>query len=122
MRRVGASKAWGFPKVRYYGVAKHVEPVDCRSGGMVPDAKIPAGAGYQVPVAERIRREAGIATAAVGCITEPTHADEIIRNGRADMVLLAREFLREPYWLRLAARALGHKDAVSGPVQYGRAW
>ena len=89
---------------------------------MVPDAKIPAGAGYQVPFAERIRREAGIATAAVGCITDPTHADEIIRNGRADIVLLAREFLREPYWPRLAARVLGHKDAVSGPVQYGRAW
>jgi NADPH2 dehydrogenase len=62
------------------------------------------------------------AAAAVGCITEPTHADEIIRNVRADIVLLAREFLREPYWPRLAARALGHKDAVSGPVQYGRAW
>ena len=89
---------------------------------MVPDAKIPAGAGYQVPFAERIRREAGISTAAVGFITEPTHADEIIRNGRADMVLLAREFLREPYWPRKAARALGLKDAVSGPVQYGGAW
>ena len=67
--------------------------MDFSSGGMVPDAKIPPGAGYQVPFAERIRREAGIATAAVGCITEPTHADEIIRNGRADIVLLAREFL-----------------------------
>jgi 2,4-dienoyl-CoA reductase-like NADH-dependent reductase (Old Yellow Enzyme family) len=99
-----------------------VDLVDFSSGGMVPDAKIPPGAGYQVPFAERIRREAGIATAAVGCITEPTHADEIIRNGRADIVLLAREFLREPYWPRLAARALGHKDMVSGPVQYGRAW
>jgi len=62
------------------------------------------------------------ATEAVGYITKPTHADEIIRNGRADIVLLAREFLREPYWPRLAARALGHKDAVSGPVQFGRAW
>ena len=58
--------------------------VDCSPGGMVPEAKIPAGAGYQVPFAERIRREAGIATAAVGCITKPTRADEIIRNGRAD--------------------------------------
>ena len=102
--------------------AEGVDLVDCSSGGTAPDAKIPTGAGYQVPFAERIRREAGIATAAVGCITEATHADEIIRNGRADLVLLAREFLREPYWPRLAARALGHKDAVSAPVQYGRAW
>ena len=57
-----------------------------------------------------------------GRMTEPTHADEIIRNGRADMVLLPREFLREPYRPRNTARALGHEDAVSGPVQYGRAW
>jgi 2,4-dienoyl-CoA reductase-like NADH-dependent reductase (Old Yellow Enzyme family) len=99
-----------------------VDLVDCSSGGMVPDAKIPAGPGYQVPFADRIRRETGLATAAVGSITEPTHADEIIRNGRADLVFLAREFLREPYWPRRAARALGHKDAVPGPVQYGRAW
>jgi 2,4-dienoyl-CoA reductase-like NADH-dependent reductase (Old Yellow Enzyme family) len=62
------------------------------------------------------------ATATVGCITEPTHTDEIIRNGRAAMVLLAREFLREPYWPRKAARALGLKNALSGTVQYGRAW
>jgi 2,4-dienoyl-CoA reductase-like NADH-dependent reductase (Old Yellow Enzyme family) len=88
----------------------------------VPDAKIPVGAGYQVPFAERIRREAGIATAAVGCITEPTHADEIIRNGRADVVLLGREFLREPYWPLKAARALGWKDSLTTPVQYDRAW
>jgi 2,4-dienoyl-CoA reductase-like NADH-dependent reductase (Old Yellow Enzyme family) len=88
----------------------------------VTDAKIPVGAGYQVPFAERIRREAGIATAAVGSITEPTHADEIIRNGRADVVLLAREFLREPYWPHIAARALGHRDLLPAPIQYGRAW
>ena len=102
--------------------AEGVDLIDCSSGGMVPDAKIPVGPGYQVPFAERIRREAGIATAAVGGITEPSHADEIIRNGRADIVLLAREFLREPYWPRIAARKLGHKDALPGPVQYGRAW
>jgi len=102
--------------------AEGVNLVDCSSGGTVPDAKIPAGPGYQVPFSERIRREAGIATAAVGGITEPTHADEIIRNGRADLVLLAREFLREPYWPRRAARALGRKDEVCGPVQYRRAW
>jgi 2,4-dienoyl-CoA reductase-like NADH-dependent reductase (Old Yellow Enzyme family) len=99
-----------------------VDLIDCSSGGTVPDAKIPVGAGFQVPFAERIRREAAILTAAVGFITEPTHADEIIRNGRADLVLLARELLREPYWPRLAARALHAKNAVPGPVQYGRAW
>jgi 2,4-dienoyl-CoA reductase-like NADH-dependent reductase (Old Yellow Enzyme family) len=99
-----------------------VDLIDCSSGGTVPHAKIPIGAGYQVPFAERIRREAGIATAAVGCITEPTHADEIIRNGRADVVLLAREFLREPYWPLRAAKVLQQKDALKIPVQYDRAW
>ena len=99
-----------------------VDLIDCSSGGNVPDAKIPVGAGYQVNFAERIRREAGIATAAVGMITEPTHADEIIRNGRADIVLLAREFLREPYWPRIAASALRQKDSLPPPVQYARAW
>jgi len=102
--------------------AEGVDLIDCSSGGTVPDAKIPVGAGYQVPFAERIRREAGMATAAVGSITEPTHADEIIRNGRADVVLLAREFLRESYWPLKAARALGRKDSLTTPVQYGRAW
>jgi len=99
-----------------------VDLIDCSSGAMTPDAKIPVGAGYQVNFAERIRREANIATAAVGMITEPTHANEIIRNGRADIVLLAREFLREPYCPRIAARALRQKDSLPTPVQYGRAW
>jgi len=102
--------------------AEGVDLMDCSSGGTVPHAPIPVGAGYQVPFAERIRREAEIATAAVGCITEPTHADEIIRNGRADLVLLAREFLREPYWPLKAARTLGQKDLLAVPVQYVRAW
>ena len=102
--------------------AEGVDLIDCSSGGTVPHAKIPVGAGYQVPFAERIRREAGMATAAVGSITEPTHADEIIRNGRADLVLLAREFLREPYWPLKAARVLGRKDSLKTPVQYDRAW
>jgi 2,4-dienoyl-CoA reductase-like NADH-dependent reductase (Old Yellow Enzyme family) len=102
--------------------AEGVDLIDCSSGGTVPHAKIPVGPGYQVPFAERIRREAGIATAAVGSITEPTHADEIIRNDRADVVLLAREFLREPYWPLKAARVLGQKEALTIPVQYGRAW
>jgi 2,4-dienoyl-CoA reductase-like NADH-dependent reductase (Old Yellow Enzyme family) len=102
--------------------AEAVDLIDCSSGGAAPHAKIPVGPGYQVPFSERIRREAGIATAAVGSITEPTHADEIIRNGRADIVLMAREFLREPYWPRVAANTLRQKDAVLPPVQYGRAW
>ena len=102
--------------------AEGVDLVDCSSGGASPDAKIPIYPGYQVTFAERIRREAGIATAAVGGITEPTHAAEIISNGRADIVLLAREFLREPYWPRIAANALRQKDAVRPPVQYSRAW
>jgi 2,4-dienoyl-CoA reductase-like NADH-dependent reductase (Old Yellow Enzyme family) len=99
-----------------------VDLIDCSSGGNVPGIKIPTGPGYQVPFAERIRREADILTAAVGQITEPTHADEIVRNGRADIVLLAREFLREPYWPLRAAKVLRQKDALPAPVQYGRAW
>lgn len=99
-----------------------VDLIDCSSGGTVPHAKIPVVPGYQVSFAERIRREAGIATAAVGMITEPTHADEIICNGRADLVLLARESLREPYWPRIAAEKLKRKDAFPVPVQYARSW
>jgi NADPH2 dehydrogenase len=71
-----------------------------------------------VPFAEAVRRGAGIGTAAVGLITEPTHADEIIRNGRADLVLLAREELRDPYWPLHAAKALGREQRV--PPQYLR--
>jgi 2,4-dienoyl-CoA reductase-like NADH-dependent reductase (Old Yellow Enzyme family) len=99
-----------------------VDLIDCSSGGGVPHAKIPIGPGYQVPFAERIRREARIATAAVGMITAPAQADQIVRNGQADLVLLAREFLRDPYWPAHAARALGHANAVPPPVQYARAW
>jgi 2,4-dienoyl-CoA reductase-like NADH-dependent reductase (Old Yellow Enzyme family) len=96
-----------------------VDIVDCSSGGNVL-APIPVGAGYQVPFAETVRREAAIATAAVGLITEPTHADEIVRNGRADMVLLAREELRDPYWPIHAARVLRQEQRV--PAQYLRAF
>jgi 2,4-dienoyl-CoA reductase-like NADH-dependent reductase (Old Yellow Enzyme family) len=97
-----------------------VDLIDCSSGGAVPDAKIAVAPGYQVPFAERIRREANIATAAVGFITEPKQADDIIRNGQADLVLLARELLRDPYWPAHAAKALGEK--LPPPVQYARAW
>lgn len=96
-----------------------VDMIDCSSGGNVPHAKIPIGAGYQVPFAGRVKKEAGILTAAVGMITAPEQADQIVRNGEADMVFLARELLRDPYWPLHAARRLGQK--VSPPVQYGRA-
>jgi 2,4-dienoyl-CoA reductase-like NADH-dependent reductase (Old Yellow Enzyme family) len=97
-----------------------VDLIDCSSGAMVPDAKIPVGPGFQVPFAERIKREAGIRTGAVGMITEPGQADQIIRSGQADVVLLAREFLRDPYWPLHAAMALGLKPQP--PVQYQRAF
>jgi len=96
-----------------------VDLVDVSSGGQVPHAKIPAGPGFQVPFAERIRREAGIPTAAVGLITEPVQANEIIASGQADIVLLAREMLRDPYWPLHAAAVLG--ENASWPVQYLRA-
>lgn len=99
-----------------------VDLIDCSSGGAVPHVKIPVGPGYQVPFAERVRREAKIPTAAVGMITEAGQADEILRSGKADVVLLARELLRDPYWPAHAARKLGQADAVPPPKQYARAW
>ena len=97
-----------------------VDLIDVSSGGLVPGVKIPVGPGYQVDFAARIRKEAGIATGAVGMITEPQQAEDIIVNGQADMVLLAREELRDPYWPRRAAKALGVEIEV--PLQYQRAW
>ncbi|MEO7599463.1 MAG: NADH:flavin oxidoreductase/NADH oxidase [Opitutus sp.] len=99
-----------------------VDLIDCSSGGAVPHAKIAVGPGYQVPFAEQIRKDAGIATAAVGMITEAKQADDIIREGKADLVLIARESLRDPYWPAHAAQALGHKQSVPPPPQYARAW
>jgi 2,4-dienoyl-CoA reductase-like NADH-dependent reductase (Old Yellow Enzyme family) len=98
-----------------------VDLIDCSSGGSVPGVKIPVGPGYQTPFAERIRREAKILTGAVGMITSPPQADHIIRTGQADVVLLARELLRDPYWPLRAAKQLGHDDKIF-PVQYDRAW
>ena len=92
--------------------------VDCSSGGNVPGAAIPVGPGYQVRFAQRIRREAGVATGAVGLITEPAQADAIVREGQADLVLLGRVLLREPHWPLHAALALGHAAPV--PLQYQR--
>jgi 2,4-dienoyl-CoA reductase-like NADH-dependent reductase (Old Yellow Enzyme family) len=102
--------------------AEGVDLIDCSSGGNVPNAKIEIGPGYQVPFAEAIRAQAGIATAAVGLITQAKQADDIIRQGRADVALLARKILRDPYWPIHAARELGRVDAVPVPPQYGRAF
>jgi 2,4-dienoyl-CoA reductase-like NADH-dependent reductase (Old Yellow Enzyme family) len=97
-----------------------IDLIDCSSGGLVPYAKIQVGPAYQTPFAERIRRETGVRTGAVGMITEAAQADAIIREGRADLVLLARAFLRDPYWALHAAQALG--EPVDAPVQYKRAF
>ncbi len=96
-----------------------VDLVDCSSGGNVPHAKIPVGPGYQAQFAEQIRREAGVMTGAVGMITDPAQADHIIRTGQADVAIMAREMLRDPYWPLRAARELGQPAAW--PVQYLRA-
>jgi 2,4-dienoyl-CoA reductase-like NADH-dependent reductase (Old Yellow Enzyme family) len=93
--------------------------IDCSSGGNVAHARIPVGPGYQTQFAEQIRREAGILTGAVGMITSPVQAEHVIVTGQADAVVIAREFLRDPYWPLRAARELG--QAISWPVQYLRA-
>jgi 2,4-dienoyl-CoA reductase-like NADH-dependent reductase (Old Yellow Enzyme family) len=105
-------------------LARQVKPlgvdlVDCSSGGLLPQIAIPSGPGYQTPFAERIRKEAGILTGAVGMITAAEQADHIIRTGQADVVVLARELLRQPYWPLEAARKLGVEG--TWPKQYLRA-
>jgi 2,4-dienoyl-CoA reductase-like NADH-dependent reductase (Old Yellow Enzyme family) len=97
-----------------------VDLIDASSGGLALAAKVKLGPGYQVPFAERIKAEAGIRTGAVGMITDASQADEIIRNGKADIVLLARAMLNDPYWPHHAAKALGLEPAV--PSQYLRAF
>ena len=99
-----------------------VDLIDCSSGGAVPHVKVPVGPGYQVPFAEKIRKDAGIATAAVGMINEARLADDIIQTGKADLVFMARELLRDPYWPLHAAVTLGQRKAVPAPNQYARAW
>jgi 2,4-dienoyl-CoA reductase-like NADH-dependent reductase (Old Yellow Enzyme family) len=96
-----------------------VDLIDCSSGGLAPGAKIPTRAGYQVPFADEIRRKTGMLTGAVGLITTAAQADVILREGNADVVLLAREFLRQPYWPLHVARELGFP--CSWPAQYLRA-
>jgi 2,4-dienoyl-CoA reductase-like NADH-dependent reductase (Old Yellow Enzyme family) len=107
--------------VRLAGELKQmgVDLVDCSSGGNALHAKIPVGAGYQTQFAERIRREAGVMTGAVGMITSPEQAEHIVRTGQADAVIMAREFLRDPYWPLRAAREL--EQPIAWPVQYLRA-
>lgn len=96
-----------------------VDLIDVSSGGLLPRASIPIGRGYQVPLARRIRAEAGVPTGAVGLITEPAHADGIVTSGDADLVLLGRELLREPYWALKAQHALDAEP--DWPAAYGYA-
>jgi 2,4-dienoyl-CoA reductase-like NADH-dependent reductase (Old Yellow Enzyme family) len=101
-------------------VGSGVDLIDVSSGGLIPGVAIPMGSGYQTPFAAEIRRQSGLMTGAVGLITGAEQADHIVRTGQADVVLLAREMLRDPYFPRRAARALG--ATIAPPKQYGRAW
>jgi len=96
-----------------------VDLIDCSSGGLMPNVRIPLGPGYQVPYAEQIRKESGVLTGAVGLITTASQANEIITNGKADMIFIARESLRNPYFPLTAAKELGKE--IEWPVQYLRA-
>jgi len=97
-----------------------VDLMDVSSGGAVPGVKIPFGPGYQTGFAEAIRKEAGMATGAVGMIMEPVQAETILSTEQADLIFLARELLRDPYWPRRAAKVLDVK--IKAPAQYERAW
>jgi 2,4-dienoyl-CoA reductase-like NADH-dependent reductase (Old Yellow Enzyme family) len=96
-----------------------VDLIDCSSGGLVSHVEIPVGPGYQTAFAEQVRRETAIMTGAVGMITSPIQAEHIVGTGQADAVIIAREFLRDPYWPLRAAREL--RQPISWPVQYLRA-
>lgn len=103
-------------------LARHLKPLgvdlmDCSSGALIKTAKVPFAPGFQVPFAAAIRKEAGILTSAVGMITDPNQANEIVTSGSADLTFLAREMLREPYWALKAQQALG--ETPSWPFQYG---
>ncbi|MEO5831411.1 MAG: oxidoreductase, partial [Rhodanobacter sp.] len=115
----------GWDMAQSVELARTVKPlgidlIDVSSGGLLAHVKVPVGPGYQVPFAAQIRREADMATGAVGLITEPEQADRIIANGEADVVLIARESLRDPYFPRRAAQQLGMK--IDAPAPYQRAW
>lgn len=117
-----AEGGWdGDASVQLAAVLKNhgVDLIDCSTGGLVPGVKIPVGPGYQVPFAEKIRKETGILTSAVGMITSAQQAEEILQNGQADLIFLARQALRDPYFPLHAAKELGVD--VEWPVQYTRA-
>ena len=97
-----------------------VDVIDVSSGGNLPHAKIPVGPGYQVPFSESIRKQAEIPTTALGMILDPVQAETILSTEQADLVVLARELLRDPYWPRRAAEQMNFK--LTPPVQYQRAW
>jgi 2,4-dienoyl-CoA reductase-like NADH-dependent reductase (Old Yellow Enzyme family) len=125
--RVSATdwKEGGWDLAQTIELARQLKPlgvdlIDTSSGGTVPGVKIPLGPGYQTGFSEAIRKEAGIATGAVGMITEPMQAETILATEQADLVFLARELLRDPYWPRRAAKALEVK--IEAPPQYQRAW
>jgi 2,4-dienoyl-CoA reductase-like NADH-dependent reductase (Old Yellow Enzyme family) len=125
--RVSATdwKEGGWDLAQTIALARELKPlgadlIDASSGGLVPGVKIPLGPGYQTAFAEAIRKEAGIATGAVGMISEPVQAETILATEQSDLVFLARELLRDPYWPRRAAKALDVK--IKAPVQYERAW
>jgi len=99
-----------------------VDLVDVSSGGLDARQKIPMGPGYQVPGAAAVREGAAVPVAAVGLITEPGHAQEILNEGKADLIFLARALLRDPYWPLHAAATLGRTEALAIPPQYDRAW
>jgi len=101
--------------------AAGVDLIDVSSGGLTPKQNIKGGPGYQVPFASSIRENAGIPVSAVGLITDPEQAEAILMTEQADQVLLARAFLRDPYWAHNAAKALGEPELCKLPVQYARA-
>jgi 2,4-dienoyl-CoA reductase-like NADH-dependent reductase (Old Yellow Enzyme family) len=96
-----------------------VDLIDCSTGGVVPHANIPMQAGYQVPFSRKVRKEAAVLTGTVGLISDAKHAEEILQNGDADVVLMARQFLRDPYVPLHAAKELNVD--VEWPLQYVRA-
>ncbi|WP_406151144.1 NADH:flavin oxidoreductase/NADH oxidase [Streptomyces sp. NBC_01012] len=100
-------------------LAHGIDLLDVSTGGLAPKVRIPLEPGYQVPFAERVRKETGLAVAAVGLITDPVQAEKIVADGGADAVLLGRELLRDPYFARNASRVLG--GDAQAPEQYGYA-
>ena len=118
----GPEYSWDLPQsIRLAALLREhgVDLIDVSSGGNIAGVSIPTGPGYQTPFAEAIRKEFGILTGAVGQITDPAQAAQIIRTGQADLIFIAREFLRDPYWPLHAAIALG--QAATWPPQYLRA-